>query len=151
MVGGFSDPSVPRSPGVSPQKVQGGPWAPPPCCDNSPETLYAWCLFCLLGVPWLFVCFFVWVSWSSGLRCCLVLMPFKTSPLFALMFVVLSFFSFDVWDVRRRRFSLCLSLSQALGKTKPPLWGLGFPLCSLLARPRGLRLRSVLSCSASSA
>ena len=45
VVGGFSDPSVTRSPGVSPQKMQGGPWAPPPCCDNSPETLFAWCLF----------------------------------------------------------------------------------------------------------
>ena len=53
-------------------------------------------------------------------------MPFKTCPVFALLFVSpLSFFS--VWFVRRRRFSFFLSLSQALGKPKPYL-GFGFPL-----------------------
>ena len=68
------------------------------------------------------------------------LVPFKTRPLFALMFVSpLSFFA--VWYVRRRRFSLLLSLSQALGKPKPRL-ELGFPLVFL--RPgRGLRARPV--------
>ena len=38
------------------------------------------------------------------------LVPFRTSPLFALVFVVLSFFSF-CWDVRRRRFYLCFPFS----------------------------------------
>ena len=38
VVGGFSDPSVPRSPGVSPQKAQGGPLAPPPCSVKFSET-----------------------------------------------------------------------------------------------------------------
>ena len=37
---------------------------------------------------------------------------------------------FCAWFVRRRRFSLCLSLSQVLGKPKP-LLGFGFPLVFL--------------------
>ena len=40
--GGSSEPSVPWSPGVTPQKEQGGPWAPPPCGDKSSETLSDW-------------------------------------------------------------------------------------------------------------
>ena len=64
------------------------------------------------------------------------LVPFKTYPLFALMFVSpLSFFS--VWFVRRRSFSFFLSLRR--WGNPNPVWGLGFPLCSLLAG-RGLRL-----------
>ena len=53
VVGGFSDPSVPRSPGVSPQRVQGGPWAPPPCGVKSSETC------------WVCVCLFVRFFWDG--------------------------------------------------------------------------------------
>ena len=49
---GCENPSVPRSPGASPQKVQGGPWAPPPCGDESSET-----------TPFLRRDFFVRVRW----------------------------------------------------------------------------------------
>ena len=119
VVGGSSDPSVPRSPGVSPQKVQGGPWAPPPCCDNSPETLFAWCLFFLLGVSWVFVWFLVWVSWPSGLRCCFGLVPFKTCPLFALMFVSPLSFFFCLVCSPTTFFFLSFSLSGA-GETQAP-------------------------------
>ena len=56
------------------------------------------------------------------------LVPFRTSPLFALVFVVLSFFSF-CWDVRRRRFYLCLPFSLRCWGNPNPLRGLGFPLC----------------------
>ena len=69
------------------------------------------------------------------------LVPFKTCPLFALMFVSSLFLS-CCWDVRRRRFSLCLSLSQVLGKPKPLFGGFGIPLVSLL-RGEALRLRPV--------
>ena len=56
------------------------------------------------------------------------MVPFRTSPLFALVFVVLSFFSF-CWDVRRRRFYLCLPFSLRCWGNPNPLRGLGFPLC----------------------
>ena len=56
-VGGVLVPLGTAVPWGDSPKVQGGPWAPPPCCENSPETLYAWCLFCLFGVPWVFVGF----------------------------------------------------------------------------------------------
>ena len=42
VVGGSSDPSVLRSPGVSPQKCRAAHGPPPPCCDNSSETLSDW-------------------------------------------------------------------------------------------------------------
>ena len=58
----------------------------------------------------------------------------------AQMFVVPSL-SRCVQFIRRRRFSLCLSLSQALGKPKP-LLGFGFPLVFLLPG-RALRPRPV--------
>ena len=44
-VGGVLVPLGTAVPWGDSPRVQGGPWAPPPCCDNSPETLYAWCLF----------------------------------------------------------------------------------------------------------
>ena len=60
VVGGSSDPSVPRSPGVSPQRVQGGPWAPPPCSDKSSETLLVWCVVLLFGFFGMDVGYSVW-------------------------------------------------------------------------------------------
>ena len=69
------------------------------------------------------------------------LVPFKTRPLFALVFVVLSFFSFvmgmfagDVF------FSVFFFLSGA-GETQAPL-GFGFPLVTLHPGP-ALRLQPV--------
>ena len=66
----------------------------------------------------------------SGVGIMFGFVPFRTCPLFALMFVSpLSFLLFT--SVCRRRFSLflfSLSLSQVLGKPKP-ISGLGFPLC----------------------
>ena len=60
VVGGSSDPSVPWSPGVSLQRGQGGPWAPPPAVSNPWETLliyvvFLWCLdlgFLVWGCVW---------------------------------------------------------------------------------------------------
>ena len=50
VVGGVFGPLGTTVPwGVSP-KGQGGPWAPPPCCDNSSET-------CLIGVWFSVRCF----------------------------------------------------------------------------------------------
>ena len=45
--GGSSDPSVSRSPGVSPQKGRAAPWA----FNKSPETLFGFCLarFSVIG------------------------------------------------------------------------------------------------------
>ena len=59
VVGGFSDPSVPWSPGVSPQRVQGGPWAPPPCGVKSSETCwFCVCLFVRFFLGWMLVILF---------------------------------------------------------------------------------------------
>ena len=44
VVGGSSDPLVLRSPGVSPQKGRAA-MGPATLLDNSPETLFAWCVF----------------------------------------------------------------------------------------------------------
>ena len=72
VVGGSSDPSVPRSPGVPPQKAQGGPWAPPPCIVNSSETLSGLCLlFCSVFWDgcWVFcVVFFCLWGWNHVVR-----------------------------------------------------------------------------------
>ena len=125
VVGGFSDPSVPRSPGRLPRE-QGGPWAPPPCSVNSSETLSGLCLlFC--SVFWDGCWVFCVVFSVSGVGNMLLgLVPFRTRPLLAKVFVVLSF-SLVVWLVSTTPFSLFL-LSQVLGKPKP-ISGLGFPLC----------------------
>ena len=75
----------------------------------------------------------------SGVEILFGLVPFKTSPLFALVFVVPSLFSFVVGMCVGDVFSLSLFL-RCWG-TPNPFWGLGFPLCSL--RPgRELRLQS---------
>ena len=85
-----------------------------------------WSWFCYRVVCFVFV--------SLGLVSCMVIWPFKTRPLFGIMFVVLSLslcLPF-VRCVRQRRFlSLALSLSQRRWGN-PILFGLGFPLCSLL-------------------
>ena len=89
---------------------------------------------CLLAV-----CFFVRCLLDLCMVSCVVflvfgvemlfgLVPFKTCPLFALVFVALSFFLSCCGDVRWRHF-LSFSLSQVLGKLQTPFWGLGFPLC----------------------
>ena len=131
VVGGSSDPSVPRSPGVSSQKAQGGPWAPPPCCDNSLR-------LCLLGDWYSVRCFrdfgtvfFCVVFLVLGVDMLFGLVPFKTCPLFALMFVSpLSFFCCLVCSPTTfisLSFSFSLSLSLRCLGNPNPVWGLGFP------------------------
>ena len=111
--------------GVSPRE-QGGPWAPPPCSVNSSETLSGLCLlFC--SVFWDGCWVFCVVFSVSGVGNMLLgLVPFRTRPLLAKVFVVLSF-SLVVWLVSTTPFSLFF-LSQVLGKPKP-ISGLGCPLC----------------------
>ena len=108
------------------RRRRGGPWAPPPRSVQIPgdvdgSSVYssvvvsvlssADCLafFCLWG--WALVWFF---------------MPFKPRPVLGFClcpsFLCLICFVAAV-------FSLVFSFSQALGKPKPPLGGLGFPLC----------------------
>ena len=132
-VGGYLYPSVLRSPGATPQKCRAahGPRHP---AVTIPLRLcmLGVCFVCLMFLGYLYV--FCVGCMVFGVEMLFGLVPFKTSPLFALVFVVLSFFSF-CWDVRRRRFCLCLSLSQALGKSKPRL-GFGFPLVLSSSRTR---------------
>ena len=137
-MGGSSDPSVPRSPGVSPQKLQGGPWAPPPCRVKSSENCQVFACGSLSGTLGIFVGFSVRCS-SLGKVYCLVLCPLRPDPCMPRCWLSpLSFFC--VRYARRRRF-LSFSLSQVLGKPKP-LSGFGIPLVSL-RRGHALRARSV--------
>ena len=125
VVGGSSDPSVPRSPGVSPQKAQGGPWAPPPCSVNCSETLSG-CVCFSVRFSGMDVGYSVWFFSVSGVGIMLLgLVPFRTCPLLAEVFVVLFFLWMFGWFRRRR--SLSFFLSQVLGKPKPLFGGLGFP------------------------
>ena len=41
---------------------QGGPWAPPPCCDKSSETMFFLCQVSFVRVLWNIVGFYVWGS-----------------------------------------------------------------------------------------
>ena len=68
--GGTSVPSVSRSPGVSPQRRRGGPWAPPPRVAQIPgDVSGSFCLFfcCGLGSA---IWFFVLCISSLGLVSC---------------------------------------------------------------------------------
>ena len=80
--------------------------------------LLLWSRFCHLLIVSRFL--------SLGLGSCLVFKPFKPRPVFGFClcpsFLCLVCFVAAV-------FSLVFSFSQALGKPKPPLGGLGFPLC----------------------
>ena len=96
-------------------RVQGGPWAPPPCGDKSSETLLVLYLV-FVRFLWMDVGYSVWCFLSLFLSLCLVC----SSATF---------------------FSLSFSLSQALGKPKPRV-GFGIPLVTLLPG-RGVRLRPV--------
>ena len=81
-------------------------------------------LFRVFGLFVRFVCMAFLVS---GVGIMFGFVPFRTCPLFALMFVSpLSVFRCLVCSPTLS-FSLSLSLSQALGKPKPR-WGFGFPL-----------------------
>ena len=87
---------------------------------------------------------FVWFLLVFGVEMLFGLVPFKTCPLFALVFVVLFFFlslSLLLWGCSSATFSPCLFLSQARGKPKPFL-GFGVPLV-FLHLGHVLRLRSV--------
>ena len=83
----------------------------------------------------------MWVSWSSGLKCCLVWCPSRPAPCLLDVCVPSLSFSFVVWYGRRRR-SCFFFLSFRRWGNPNPVWGLGFPLCSL-PLGRRLRLRSV--------
>ena len=87
---------------------------------------------CLIG-EWSFVrcfrdscLFFLCFSWSWGLKCCLVWCPLRPAPLFALVFVVLSFFSFVMGMFVGDAF-LSVFLSLRRWGNPSPVWGLGFP------------------------
>ena len=128
-MGGSSDPSVLRSPGATPQKGRAahGPRHP---AVIIPLRLCLLNVCLLLGVSWVFVRLPVWVSWSSGLKCCLVWCLLRPAP--CLLYVCvpslfLSLFGMFADDVF---LSFC-SPSQVLGKPKP-LLGFGFPLVFLL-------------------
>ena len=124
MVGGSSDPSVPRSPGVTLQEGRAARGAPPPRGDKSSETLL---VLCLVSVRFLWDrCWaFCLVLLVSGVGMCLACRPLGPDPMYAQMFVVpsLSFslslsLSLSLFCVRyfRRRSFLFFSLSQMLGK-----------------------------------
>ena len=128
-MGGYLYPSVLRSPGVTPQKCRAahGPRHP---AVTTPLRLY------LIG-EWSFVrCFrdsclvFCVVVLVLGVEMLFGLVPFRTCPRVRFGVCCPLFLLFCYGDVRRRRFSLCLSLSQTLGKPKPHL-GFGFPLVTL--------------------
>ena len=78
-VGGYLYPSVLRSPGATPQKSRAahGPRHP---AVIIPLRLCLLDVCLLLGVSWVFVWLRVWVSWSSGLKCCLVWCPSRPAP-----------------------------------------------------------------------
>ena len=74
----------------------------------------------LFGAFGIIVWFFVWLSWSWGSKRCLVWCPLGPAPVFALVFVVLSFFSFVMGMFAGDAFlSVFLSLSGA-GETQTP-------------------------------
>ena len=78
----------------------------------------------------------------SGIEMLFGLVPFKTSPLFALVFVVLSFFSF-VMGMFAGDVFLSVFLSLRRWGNPNPFWGLGFPPLVTLHPGRGLRARPV--------
>ena len=94
---------------------------------------------------WVFCVFFFFSVSGVGIIL-LELVPFRTRPLSAEMFVVLSF-SLVVWLVSTTPFSLFLSLSGA-GEAQAPFRGFGIPLVSLqrrcALRPRPVHLHLLL-------
>ena len=121
VVGGSSDPSVPRFPGVSPQKEQGGPWAPPPCSVKSSATCWV-CIWFYVRFLWdgcwvFFVVFFVCLwGWN----------PSGPDP--CLPSCLLSSLSLSVYLVGSPTTLLCLFSSLRRWGNPSPC-GLGFPLC----------------------
>ena len=120
-------------------KVQGGPWAPPPCGDKSSETLLVLCLV-FVRFLWDGCWVFCVVFWSLGLEFCLVWCPLGPDPCQPRCLFVPSL-SLVVWYVRRRRFSLFLSLSGA-GETQTP-FGVWDSPCVSSSWTRVLRPRPV--------
>ena len=85
-------------------------------------------------------CGFHGLRGSTRLKCCLVWCPLRSAPCLLDVCVPLSFFC---CLVRSPTTFLFLSLSLRRWGNPNPVWGLGFPLCSL-PLGRGLRLRSGL-------
>ena len=139
-MGGSSDPSVLRSPGATPQKGRAAHGPRHPAVTNPPRQCYFCVRFRLFGFSGILLGFMFGVlsfwGWDT-----VGLVPFKTCPLFGKLFVVLSSFSGCLVDFVVVALSLSLSLSLRRWGNPNPVWGLGFPLCSLLAG-RGLRHRS---------
>ena len=138
-MGGSSDPSVLRSPGATPQKGRAahGPRHP---AVIIPLRLCLLDVCLLLGVSWVFVWLLVWVSWSSGLKCCLVWCPLRSAP--CLLDVCVPSFFLLLFGTFADDVLVSFFLSLRRWGNPNPVWGLGFPLCSL-PLGRGLRLRSV--------
>ena len=127
VVGGSSDPSVLRSPGATPQKGRAahGPRHP---AVIIPLRLCLLNVCLLLGVSWVFVWSPVWVSWSSGLKCCLVWCPLRPAPCLLDVCVpslFLSLFGMFADDV----FLSFSALPLRCWGNPNPFWGLGFPQC----------------------
>ena len=132
LMGGPSGPSVSRSPGVTLQEKAGRPMGPSTLrCEFPWEVVVVYVgllfwLFGLLSVP----CEAIVISQGSVVVFG-TLSPSRPDPCSvfecARLLLLSGYF-------RRRRFSLVLSLSLSLRRwgNPSPIWGLGFPLCSLL-------------------
>ena len=129
VVGGYLYPSVLRSPGVTPQECRAAHGPLHPAVTSAPRLCW-FCSWFFVRVIWNCCWAFVWGFSSLGLECCLVCRPSGPDPIVRFGVGSPLFLFFCCWDVRRRRFSLFLSLSQVLGKPKPRL-GFGFPLVTL--------------------
>ena len=139
-MGGSSDPSVLRSPGATPQKGRAAHGPRHPAVTSPPRQCYSCVRFRLFGFSGILLGFMFGVlslwGWDT-----VGLVPFKTCPLLGKLFVVLSFFSVCLVDFVV--VALSLSLSPRRWGNPNPVWGLGFPLCSLLLG-QALRVRPVL-------
>ena len=126
LMGGPQGPSVSRFLGQLLRRRRGGPWAPPPRSVQIPgdvdgSSVYSFVVVSVLSSADCFAFFCLW-GWA------LVWFLSPSSPDPCLVFVCV--LHFCVWSCFVAAvFSLVFSFSQALGKPKPPLGGLGFPLC----------------------
>ena len=119
-------PRTPRyhgPPGVSPQKQQGGPWAPPPCCVTSFENWQVFAFGSLSGILGIYVGFSV-RCFSPGKVYCLVLCPLRPDPcqkycLLSSLSLSLSISLFVCLVGSSATLALFLSLSGA-GETQTP-------------------------------
>ena len=122
VVGGYLYPSVLRSPGVTPQECRAAHGPLHPAVTNPPRHCWfgIWFLFGFSGMD---VGYSVWCFFVSGVGLLSGFVALKDlTPVCPDVCGPLSLFC--AWFVRRRRFSLCPSLSQVQK-------GFGFPLVFL--------------------